>query len=671
MNTLALPKHMRIAALQVDYEGGAAQTLKVPALWQEFGFNCEQLFHTHAELYTAIYEREKHETILKTYLQEAEKRGLRIILYMNCHVLNPSQADRAADWAIVDEHGAYSRCYNTYLMNCMNSPWMDYFFRLLEDLKPFPMCGIFFDGPVLRPCSCVHCRRKFQMQHGAALADASPAEKAAFAMATYLDGKRAMYRKVKEINPGWIAYFNEDFADRSLDEIKACLACNDLVGTEGGFQFYQPPKEALLWRCGLQARILEAIAGGKPTVIFWAGDQKSWAWYLHTPAESKTTYATIAANGANAWYGIHSSTDILRGATGDAVKEAFHFDRDHEALYQDTESIAPVAVFYSFDSVKHYPTSREESDFYGKARREDAKAAGNYEASLQGAVATLFHGNEPFDVVTEVDLDRLDRYGVVLLPTAACMREETGRRLAEYVERGGVLIADSETGLFDEMYNKRANFLMADLFGVDFKGYRTYDRFDFGELGDEFRQQFKDGVLRIPAPYTAIDVAVREGTDVLARLCPKQAGPLSGKPKPAEYPFVMHRKFGKGAVYYLAACYFEFYGGRGIVHYRRMIDSIIHRHLPDRYRVLGAPPSLEVTVRRCRVTGKTLVHLVNFSGGMTRPIDHVIPLHDLRLRVPGQPVKATALVADRALAVCGNDVTLCPIHHFEVVVLEG
>jgi hypothetical protein len=662
---------MRIAALQVNYEGSEAQTLQVPALWQEFGFNCEQLFHTHADLYTAIYERGKHESILTAYLKEAEKRGLRIILYMNCHVLNPSQEDQAAEWAIVDENGHYPRCYNTYLMNCMNSTWMDYFFRQLEALAPFPICGVFFDGPILKPCFCAHCRKKFQSKHGTALTEASPAERDAFTMETYLDGKRAMCRKVKAINPGWIAYFNEALHDRSLEEMKAGLDCNDLVGTEGGFQFYQPPREALVWRCGLQARILEAIAEGKPTVIFWAGDHKSWAWYLHTPAESKAMYATIMANGANAWYGIHCSTDNLKGATGDAVKEVFRFDRDHEQLYQNTESIAPVAVFYSFDSVKRYPTSREESDFYGKARREDAKAVGNYDASFQGAVATLFHANEPFDAVTEVNLDRLDRYGVVLLPTAACMRAETGRRLAEYVERGGVLIADSETSLFDEMYNKRDNFLLADLFGVDFKGYRTYDRFDFGELGEEFRELFQDGVFRIPAPFAAVDVVLREGTDVLARLCPKQAGPLSGKPRPAEYPFVMRRAFGKGTVYYLAACYFEFYGSRGIVHYRRMIERLIDRHLPDRYQVLGAPPSLEVTVRRCRDTGKTLVHLVNFSGGMTRPLDRIIPLHDLKLRVPGRPVKATALVAGQSLAICGKEVALGPVQNFEVVVLEA
>jgi hypothetical protein len=55
---------------------------------------------------------------------------------------------------------------------------------------------------------------------------------------------------------------------------------------------------------------------------------------------------------------------------------------------------------------------------------------------------------------------------------------------------------------------------------------------------------------------------------------------------------------------------------------------------------------------------------------MTRPIERCITLHDVRLRVPGRPTRATALVAGRPLAIQGNEVALDPIRHFEVVVLE-
>ena len=34
-----LPHHMRIAALQGNFEGGWKQTMQIPALWKRFGFN--------------------------------------------------------------------------------------------------------------------------------------------------------------------------------------------------------------------------------------------------------------------------------------------------------------------------------------------------------------------------------------------------------------------------------------------------------------------------------------------------------------------------------------------------------------------------------------------------------------------------------------------------------
>ncbi|NOY75986.1 MAG: hypothetical protein GXP32_09400, partial [Kiritimatiellaeota bacterium] len=36
MKTLKLPRHIRLAALQCDFEGGEDNTLRIPELWREF-----------------------------------------------------------------------------------------------------------------------------------------------------------------------------------------------------------------------------------------------------------------------------------------------------------------------------------------------------------------------------------------------------------------------------------------------------------------------------------------------------------------------------------------------------------------------------------------------------------------------------------------------------------
>ena len=116
-----IPKHFRMAALQCDFEGGRDNTLSVPAKWKEYGFNYEQLFHTHAELYSAVFEKEKHGEILREYLKKEKENGIDVILYMNCHILLESQKDKFGEWAVADKDGSYKMLYGTYASCCLNS----------------------------------------------------------------------------------------------------------------------------------------------------------------------------------------------------------------------------------------------------------------------------------------------------------------------------------------------------------------------------------------------------------------------------------------------------------------------------------------------------------------------------------------------------------------------
>ena len=86
--------HKRIAALQCNFEGGEANTLKVADLWKEYGYNTEQLFHLHSELYSAVFDKKKHSVLLKKYLQKTKTNSIDVIMYMNCHILLTSQEEK-------------------------------------------------------------------------------------------------------------------------------------------------------------------------------------------------------------------------------------------------------------------------------------------------------------------------------------------------------------------------------------------------------------------------------------------------------------------------------------------------------------------------------------------------------------------------------------------------
>src|SRR5438034_3240848 len=58
--------------------------------------------------------------------------------------------------------------------------------------------------------------------------------------------------------------------------------------------------------------------------------------------------------------------------------------------------------------------------------------------------------------------------------------------------------------------------------------------------------------------------------------------------------------------------------------------------------LLNAPGSVEVVVR-AQGDDRTLVHLVNFTGDMTRPIRSVVPLPNVKVRIHSPATKAYTL----------------------------
>jgi hypothetical protein len=135
-------------------------------------------------------------------------------------------------------------------------------------------------------------------------------------------------------------------------------------------------------------------------------------------------------------------------------------------------------------------------------------------------------------------------------------------------------------------------------------------------------------------------------------------------------PFIIRHRFGKGVSYYLAGTFFELYRKYGIVHYRRILRQIVRQHARPAVELLDAPESVEFTVRRAGKPGTILVHLVNYTGGMTRPIERVVPLRGLSLKVNGPAESARALVSGRKLRVLrGGRIALPEIREFEAILI--
>jgi len=109
----------------------------------------------------------------------------------------------------------------------------------------------------------------------------------------------------------------------------------------------------------------------------------------------------------------------------------------------------------------------------------------------------------------------------------------------------------------------------------------------------------------------------------------------------------------------------------------RIAANAARRMAPLPVEVTNVPGSVEVVWRSQQQGRRKLLHLVNFTGEMTRPITRVLPVRNAVVTLPaGESFsKARTLVEPRALSLSKDDkgrlrVTVPSINEYEVVVFE-
>ncbi|HEY66260.1 MAG TPA: hypothetical protein G4O02_17045, partial [Caldilineae bacterium] len=644
----------------------------------------EQLLHLIGDGYYGLFQEERHGEVLARYLDKAHRLGMRIIVYVNTHLIPPFMAEKDPEWAARHPDGSYRTAYDTYRLACPNSPWADWVMAELEKLARYEIDGVFSDGPS-GACACDHCARAFEAWYGSPMPrgaqPGSPEAEALrrFDLETRVRFCRRFYETLKAIRPQAICYQNLDVLSLPSEPF---LPYNDLLGSEGGFMFYGPPRRGYLWKTSLRAKVLEGCAQGRPTVIFAAGDQKPWSCYLHAPGETRLMFAASVANGASVWYGLHCPIENMNRPGGQAAGAMNQFLAQHEAIYDDTDSLANVALLHSASTRIHYQTAREASDFYEAAGTALARGVGDVAASFEGFAAMLYHSQIPFDVLPEEVCARggWDRYRCLVAPTGACLSDAVIASLRDFVRGGGLLIASLDTSLFDEQGRRREDFGLADVFGACIEERIDHFRdFNYFEVIDSSHPAMRELAVRL-APAPAFGLRVRPTT---ARVLARYHAPLAGRYEPMTPlagPAVLWNEFGQGHCLYLPGTFGEFYREYTTLEFRQIVAGAIRAFAPPSIQIMGAPPSLEVTLRRKRDGSMTMVHLVNYTGGMTRPIQQALPLRDLRIILredvlAGRPQRARALVAGEELSITSTEegtlVTLTDLSsEYEVLVIE-
>ena len=642
---------------------------------QEFFFSCK-------------VAGKQNEDYLGKYLPEAKKRGLRVMIYLNIHWFKRPFGEKHPDWLQIREGGGpittlYGGPGTTF---CMNSPgFREWVFQILRDLCAYPIDGIFLDGTSFRDdtCYCRYCQEQFQKAFGTKLPSKKKRQgKGArdlleFQVNSQLSFMRDSRQIVKSSNPNIAFYRNGgvrggNWATAKLNRV--LIAEQDILGSEGGYLTGDLTRVPV-WKPGVTARLLETQAPDKSRVIFSTARPGPWNFSQHSEADLRLLYAGTVANAASVFFFMYKP--LLERPGMQALTGMSRFVEKNAAYYRGTRSEATTALVWSDTTANFYDGA--DAQLLESDRVSARSEVGNLDGEFSGLADTLLRSQTPFDVIDDVSMEQeeLDRYAAIFLPNVACMSEKTAGRLKDYVGQGGNLFATFETSLYDETGIRRADFALAEVFGVsDARKIAGPNRWDY--MQPRAQSPLLEGWPRDLVPATLYHVSVRpKGGEVLVQYMKPLADSYAGIPVPSDDPALVVHRYGKGKAIYFSGDLGNALNSYHFIEWSRLIENVLRDIAPSPVVVENAPRSMEVVLRSQQQGQRLLLHLINFTGEMTRPIRRVVPLENVRitLRTKVEVRRIQTLMRPQTLAAQEDQsgriqFTVPLMNEYEVVVIE-
>ncbi|MBZ5584448.1 MAG: beta-galactosidase trimerization domain-containing protein [Acidobacteriia bacterium] len=383
----------------------------------------------------------------------AKKRGLRVIARMSPDLnwedavqAHPEWFQRNAQGEAV-RHGEDPRLFRT----CMFSTYMtDYMPAIMREINSlYDVDGLFTNAwpPLgsLPVCYCDQCRRLPR--------PGTPAFWDKF-------NDRVMYLWklydgiAKEKKPSNFYFANLGGGIRSgpnlklLGEVCEWFQC-DNQGRGGDL--------TPIWGCALQGRVCAAVQQGKMATnvtAAWSTGTPRWRNVFKSPQEAQMWMnETLASGMVPYWHFIGGEKGMGEDRRWlEAGRQYFVWTAKHDRHFVNRRSIANIGVVMGQRAHLFYtpPRGATMSQF------------------IDGMYYALVEGRFLFDFIHEDNLapENLKKYAAVLLPNTALLSDEQCRQLRAYVDAGGSLLGTFETSLYSERNERRADFGLADVFGI-------------------------------------------------------------------------------------------------------------------------------------------------------------------------------------------------------------
>ena len=220
-----------------------------------------------------------------------------------------------------------------------------------------------------------------------------------------------------------------------------------------------------VWGCSLQGRVCNAIMDGKfaanVTAAYSTG-AITWRNESKNPAEAQMWLNETLGSGMVPYcHFVGSENGLGEDRRWQKVgADYFRWTAEHDAHFKTRRSVANIGVVMGQSTQLLYPGP------------SGVRSHGYMHETTQGIYDALLRSRFAFDFVHEdrLELDRLRKYRALLFPNVAMLSDRQCQQIRDYAEAGGSVMASFETGLYDENLNRRAEFGLADVFGIQKAG---------------------------------------------------------------------------------------------------------------------------------------------------------------------------------------------------------
>lgn len=640
------------------------------------------------------------EDVLRQLVPVAHARGIRVIVRVDFRGAKRYIYNRYPEWFGLNADGSPKMVAGIHAA-CINSPyrWEHAFKILREILIDCEVDGIWENAASFHgTCYCSTCRAKFKKEHGLEIPRLEDWNDPAWAVyhewrhRCKAEQTKAWRDVIKSCGddkaycsefpgpnlPAW-AYHGALDISRQAGFLDFLVGCCFVIGRDSyGSPFRQTP----IWGSMELVKYLRNVDNEKPPVVLFSHLEQTSRYTSEPPRDLAVWLEGILATGGSWWdctfVGQHPGIAHDRRNIGIVQKySALHKQREH--MFTRAKDLADVAVVFSCKSQDRFGSDETQDD--------------NYVAAVRGWEQVLWENHVPFTLIPDSCLKagELDKYKCVVLANTACIGDEQASAIRDYVNRGGSLVASYETSLYDENYQKRCDFALADVFGVSYRLTRGPLPVSYHWLRKEhpIAQTFGDTDMIANNGYVCY-VHSGECGKVAATLIPEI---IPQHPENAwvpemeiDVPTIITHEFGEGRVVYLANQVDKLYLADANPDYGKVLLESLNWAMSGKQLSVKvkAPASVMVEFLEQKAeTGDTrrlLATLINLTGSPKRPLTDPLPIGGIEL-VLSDPrlshLKNAYRLSDGARLLsgeCTNDgisIRLDELKEFDTVVFES